>query len=102
MESEPAVGRRTRSPGSVGARRARTTLSPLGPGGCPHNSTLGRRASFGSVVPVPGSRRHPERETILAALDDPQPDRVELRGVLLVEVAWLGPKGLAWRRRPRS
>ena len=36
----------------------------------------------------------PEREKILAALDDPPADLAELRGVLLRELAWLRSEGL--------
>jgi len=36
-----------------------------------------------------------ERETILAALDDPPEELAELRGVLLRDVAWLRQEGLA-------
>jgi hypothetical protein len=35
-----------------------------------------------------------ERETILAALDDPPADLTELRGVLLRELAWLRREGI--------
>jgi len=36
-----------------------------------------------------------ERETILAALQDPPTDLAELRGVLLCERAWLRREGIA-------
>jgi hypothetical protein len=36
----------------------------------------------------------PERETILAALEDPPPGLEELRAVLLRELAWLREEGL--------
>ena len=36
----------------------------------------------------------PERETILAALEDAPADLVELRGVLLRELEWRGAEGL--------
>jgi hypothetical protein len=36
-----------------------------------------------------------ERDTILAALEEPPEDLAELRGVLLREFAWLGAEGLA-------
>jgi hypothetical protein len=37
----------------------------------------------------------PERETILAALEDPPAELAELRGVLLRELEWLRQEGLA-------
>lgn len=37
----------------------------------------------------------PERETILAALDDPAVGLAELRGVLLRELAWLREERIA-------
>jgi len=36
-----------------------------------------------------------ERETILAALEDPPADLAELRGVLLRELEWLRREGIA-------
>ena len=36
----------------------------------------------------------PERETIVAALDDPPADLAELRGVLLRELEWRRAEGL--------